>query len=296
MLPTETVVKELVWRAAETKVDILKLFSESDDSFFSVRKDLQQPLRNELLAVYRGELHWAQIDIRFKDEVFSDAVVYGNLRLFTYANEKHLLPIGQISKYKEDTIANMAASNGHLNCLIYAHQNDFLIHISAAISAADKGHIDCLKYLLENCALDKSDRLISAAAAINGHLECLEYAHSYMAENFFPYVIYKTVEYGHTECLAFIHKCETARSVEWVNGLTSHAAKYRQLECLVYLYENGCLRDEFVCKEAAQAGHLECLKYAHAAGASLIGAEMAAYESSRLECLKYILSTRKVLK
>ena len=41
-----------------------------------------------------------------------------------------------------------------------------------------------------------------------------------------------------------------------------NAAENGHLECLKYAHENGCPWDEETCEEAAKYGHLECLKYA----------------------------------
>ena len=67
-------------------------------------------------------------------------------------------------------------------------------------------------------------------AALNGHLDCLRYAH----ENGCP----------------------------WDKRTCDNAAYYGHLECLKYAHENGCPWDEETCEEAAKYGHLECLKYA----------------------------------
>jgi hypothetical protein len=74
----------------------------------------------------------------------------------------------------------------------------------------------------------------TTAAAKNGHLECLVYAH----ENGYP----------------------------WDERTCAYAAEKGHLECLVYAHENGCGWDKWTCANAAENGHLECLRYAHENG------------------------------
>ncbi|ATZ80155.1 ankyrin repeat domain-containing protein [Bodo saltans virus] len=66
------------------------------------------------------------------------------------------------------------------------------------------------------------------------------------------------------------------------------AAQNGHLECLKYAHENGCSWDLFTSSVAARNGHLECLKYAHENGCSwnLFTCENAA-QNGHLECLKY---------
>ena len=58
----------------------------------------------------------------------------------------------------------------------------------------------------------------------------------------------------------------TKMGVLGINILGANAAEGGHLECLKYAHENGCPWDEWTCSMAAFNGHLECLKYAHENG------------------------------
>ena len=67
-----------------------------------------------------------------------------------------------------------AASNGHLECLKYAHEHGCPWDEYTCSFAAGYGHLECLKYAHEHgCPWDywTCDK-----AAEKGHLECLKYA------------------------------------------------------------------------------------------------------------------------
>jgi hypothetical protein len=49
----------------------------------------------------------------------------------------------------------------------------------------------------------------------------------------------------------------------WNQRLTSNAAEKGHLYCLKYAHENGCSWHQYTTLVAAQNGHLDCLKYAH---------------------------------
>ena len=75
----------------------------------------------------------------------------------------------------EDTYTcSEAASNGHLDCLKYLHENGYPLAEDTCSLAALGGYLNCLKYAHENgCPWDKTT--ISGARE-NNHLDCLDYA------------------------------------------------------------------------------------------------------------------------
>mgnify|MGYP001598206709 CR=1 FL=1 len=214
----------------------------------------------------------------------------------------------------------LAASNGHLDCLKYAHENgcewdqeqkhyppifddfetgfitafktgfNFFTRYKTAYSclaAAANGHLDCLKYAHENgCKLDK---YTSLAAASNGHLDCLIYANENNENNDWDY---------HT-CLLSIHYFNCFLYVfnnnNWLEeerlrvvDITRYAAEIGQLDCLRYAHENGCELTEVTCIAAAANGHLDCLKYAHENGCEWDKDTcLYAARNGHLNCLKY---------
>ena len=159
---------------------------------------------------------------------------------------------------------NQAVKNGRLDILMDFHRkykNQCPWNEETCITAALNGHIECLKYAHENgCPWDDWTCLSSAK---NNHLECLKYAH----KNGCPWdnwVCYWAAKYGHLECLKYAHE----NGCPWNDLTCAEAAKNGHLECLKYAHENGCLwyRESNTCPNAAANGHLDCLEYAHKNG------------------------------
>ncbi|ATZ80151.1 ankyrin repeat domain-containing protein [Bodo saltans virus] len=147
--------------------------------------------------------------------------------------------------------------------------------------AAINGHLECLKYAHENgCPWDSNTCL---QAAGNGHLECLKYAH----ENGCPWNMLTceyAAKYGHLECLKYLHE----NGCPWNILTCAYAAQNGHLECLKYAHENGCPWNEYTCLNAAGNGHLECFKYAHENGCHWNEYTcLNAARNGHLECLKY---------
>jgi hypothetical protein len=73
----------------------------------------------------------------------------------------------------------------------------------------------------------------------------------------------------------------------------TNAAAAGDLTRLKYAHENGCPWDESTCEAAARCGHLECLQYAHENGCPWD--EWVCHEAAKgghLECLKYAHENR----
>jgi hypothetical protein len=68
-----------------------------------------------------------------------------------------------------------AASNGHLECLRYAHENGAPWRENTCTWAAYGGNVECLRYAHENGATFNQTTCVIASA--KGHLDCLRYAH-----------------------------------------------------------------------------------------------------------------------
>jgi hypothetical protein len=121
-----------------------------------------------------------------------------------------------INEFGKNRICEIAARIGHLELLIFAHENGcpweyyyyrLLIDRSICEISAKNGHLDCLKYLHKNsCPWDK---WTCAHAAFKGHLECLKYAHE--------------------------------QGCPWDRNTCAYAAQNGHLECLKYICDNKCL-------------------------------------------------------
>ena len=67
----------------------------------------------------------------------------------------------------------IAASNGHLDCLKYAHENGCSWNAYTCKIASRNGYLNCLKYAHENgCEWNKH----TYKAALYRHQDCLKYA------------------------------------------------------------------------------------------------------------------------
>ena len=58
----------------------------------------------------------------------------------------------------------------------------------------------------------------------------------------------------------------TKRLIANWTSIVRAAARYGNLNCLIYLHEQGCLWNSWTCVAAARGGHLVCLIYLHENG------------------------------
>ncbi|KAE9521321.1 hypothetical protein AGLY_018279, partial [Aphis glycines] len=103
--------------------------------------------------------------------------------------------------------------------------------------------------------MDDEDYTMSEKAAASGHIMCLAFAEGCG----FPWT--RTVRARAAKNAINCRKNTRFRSFD--NVVCKEAACNGQLECLVYLYNNGCLWDEDTCRAAAYKGHMDMLRYAH---------------------------------
>lgn len=96
------------------------------------------------------------------------------------------------------------------------------------------------------------------------------------------------VKNNHVQCLENIH--DTLIRVPWSATTMEIAAKNRSIDCLKYLYENGCPINNDICDYAAEEGCVKCLKYLHLIGMSLTSdtCYYAAYNGNA-RCLEYTM-------
>ena len=85
-----------------------------------------------------------------------------------------LKTIYQLSQEIND-ICKIAAGNGNLECLKFAHEIGCHWDEETCTQAAINGQLECLRYAYENGC--PSNKETCTRAAINGNLECLKYAH-----------------------------------------------------------------------------------------------------------------------
>ena len=131
-----------------------------------------------------------------------------------------------------ESICSKAASNGHLNLLKWARENECLWDHYTCRNAAMYGHLDLLKWAHENGCPWEDDTV--TFAAWNGHIHILQW----LAENGCP----------------------------WDDYAYMAAATNGQTDVLEWLRDNGYTRDIDICKDAAMNGELDILKWAHKNG------------------------------
>ena len=174
------------------------------------------------------------------------------------------------------TVAAIAAKEGHLDCLQYAHENGAVIDVFTCLEAAKGGSVECLKYAHENVegaefyfgidgeSLDESVRL---EAAQHGHLDCLKFIHENgRGSNFHNLDLCLEAMYnGSFECLKYVH--ENGSPVTWNDCVhllgrlaresgrgDPHKKVDNLIECLKYVvkhetsvieWDPGCIVDVF---------------------------------------------------
>lgn len=195
------------------------------------------------------------------ESTFHAAVQGGSLECFKYLATR--VPI------KFEWVCTQAAKHGHLNILIYAHENDFPWNANTCAMAAKHGHLACLMYAYEH---DCSWNEYTCQNAIKfQHLDCLEYALDNFCDSYNACDFACTV--GSLECVKFIRQ-KTGR---WGN-VCAIAAGHGFLDILKYAHENKCPWDQFTTQAAVENNQRECFLYAY---------------TNNCPCRSYILSQAK---
>jgi hypothetical protein len=146
-------------------------------------------------------------------------------------------------------ICDIAAQNGHVDCLHYLMNNSCTPTSRTLSAAASMGHLDCVRYLLYN----RCDWDIAVCTAAATHISCLRYLYRY---GLTWDASCATAAANNIQCLRYIyrHRCP------WDVSCTARAAT--NLPCLKFLHMHGCPWDENTCINAANAGNIKCLIYA----------------------------------
>jgi hypothetical protein len=129
---------------------------------------------------------------------------------------------------------NVAAQKGNLEMVKYCVANECHIYEVACVCAASEGHLECLKYLHEEAKAPWGSGT-AALAAQNGHLHILEYLVEREYDEYDEGACADAAEFGHLDCLKYLH--ETAKA-PWDYLAVREAHKKNQTECLRYLLDN----------------------------------------------------------
>lgn len=143
-----------------------------------------------------------------------------------------------------ERMCEMAAGNGHLECLIASHRGGATLTADVCNQAALNGYIECLMYAVSRGAM--ADATTCSHAALGGHL-C---------------------------CLAFLHD----QNVPWDAATCELAAGNGNLECLKYAHQHGCPMSRAVVEFARIHGKLDCVRYAVEHGCPYMLPDLAVME------------------
>jgi len=138
-------------------------------------------------------------------------------------------------KWDEGTICE-AAEQGNLEMVKYCVANQCPINEWACESAASEGHLECLKYLHEEAKAPWGSGTASWAAK-NGHLHILEYLVERKYDKYSEWTCVVAAENGQLNCLKYLH--ETAKA-PWDEDAVRGAHVNNHTECLQYLLDNNC--------------------------------------------------------
>jgi hypothetical protein len=214
-----------------------------------INRALRDPLDHDDLAVRSCEI-----------DIMREAA-HGNLSKMKYLVNvmKHLSP----KKMNKDT-ARIAAENGHLDCLMYAHDNGCELPRPGRIKPTTLGQLKCIKYLHENGRV--WDASLCSWLGATGQDKLLAYAH----ENGCPWnksLLCHSVRTRNAKCVKYYlaHENEShllqIRKSKYGAKLCETAATNNDLDSLKILHENRFNLNDTL-NLAASCGYMNCVKYA----------------------------------
>ena len=131
---------------------------------------------------------------------------------------------------------NVAAQKGNLEMVKYCVANECHINELACVCAASEGHLECLKYLHEEAKAPWGSGTADLAAE-NGHLHILEYLVERKYDQYYEFACASAAKFGHLDCLKYLH--ETAKA-PWDEKAVREAQENNHTDCVQYLLDNDC--------------------------------------------------------
>jgi hypothetical protein len=173
-----------------------------------------------------------------------------------------------------DKILKIAVEYGHLQILIYSHQHGCKLNKRVYIVAALNGNLNCLKYLIEYGNFWQYGTIENALLFGNYDLSVeLLSGNNFIPEEFnkkdfyISIILRLAILGGNIDCLKLIYnyiKTHYNKHI-YLNYGTMYsfaiAAKFGRLDCMKYMYENGCQIDSRAIKYAKKYGHLDCVDF-----------------------------------
>ncbi|KAL4113574.1 hypothetical protein QTP88_017181 [Uroleucon formosanum] len=176
-----------------------------------------------------------------------------------------------------------AASTGDLDCLKYLQANGCPWDVSTCTNAVKNQHFSCLEFVVNNgCPLNSPQPALEAASI--GNLTILKYLHErgcpWIIETCTLAALRGDIEYlKHARAkgcpwntrtlgtpLIYMYKvCSKLMKrikCKWDNSICSMAiGKYKQPECIEYLWRNGCPLRIGTCSAGSGDGRMDCLLF-----------------------------------
>jgi hypothetical protein len=138
---------------------------------------------------------------RLNYQVYVDAASNGHIDCLRYALKQECMEFENIHY-----AYYYAAEHGCLNCMqcLYEHggvPDNKVPFMSVMTVAACNGHVDCLQFAHETLALPIGNA--ASGALLNGHLNCLQYAHEHGAQ--LNTALYRRAQInGHYDCMQYL--------------------------------------------------------------------------------------------
>lgn len=286
-------------------------------NFFVKNKENIVNLDEELLK-YFAEINAIAQTVIKKENMCNNAVKINSVNLLKAAMENSYSVIKYTDIYtytdihtKDHDTFFCAIQHGSLSCIQYLteihkinldyYYDDFEHYEEIYNIVAGKGYLDILTYLHNNKfgiqfarQTFNEDEIADGAlwggkavgvAAGNGHKHILEY----FCENSSwrnPYPTYYAALNNQLECLIYLNE----NGYHWDSTTCSHAVRGGHLNILTLLFEQGCPWTKHTCEEAARNGHQDCLIYAHKNGCPMDRtAVLVATMKGNIDCFKYIV-------
>ena len=233
------------------------------------------------------------IQDKWDSSVLEHCGIRGNLTSVKFFHEE-FIRTGQDITWDKWAISRISR-NGHLNCLKYFHENGCQWVEYTLTHAIKNNHIDCVKYIIDNIKFD--DRIyirdiVLTKTASEGNIDLL----LYLADkgcNICADTYTKICEKGDINTLKRLHEASVKRKEKcyWSRYAFRAAAICGSLDCIKYLYENGCPFGAVATSAAAKYGHLDCLKFLYENGCSTtVTAYNNAVNSGYTDCVEYLIS------
>lgn len=250
--------------------DFLLKRSVPSNTAFSIPEEFEN-LMIRLPLCMLGEIY--SFDLRWKSAVKFDMTNY--IHFFR--------SVSNDIEMKE--LATIAAREGSMQCLEYAHLFHFHFDEYTFQEAVQGNHQSCVLFLHKigcPCKLD-----VCSVAVRNGHLTILSFllTHGYSFDR--VHICEIACAYGQLDCLKLLwqnHGCPVDRSTFFAGVIHGHP------DCLQFLIDVDCPWDsDNSCFSACCGGHLSSLRFVLKHGARLSSnATFAACSAGHLDCLKFL--------